>query len=169
MEPSDVSAFRIAIWTACVLRLLFPEMERWLLPWQACKWTGFRLAVSVYCVSVCFAVCGSLSLAAAWRSGIDEAASEQLVTTRLYAFTRNPTFVGVRLAQLGFFLPGPPRSLCLSDRRMDRCQCAGRIGGSASSAAFRRQLRRLSTCSGALVSGWQADSLKRPASPTGQD
>ena len=24
--------FRIAIWAACVLRLLFPEMERWLLP-----------------------------------------------------------------------------------------------------------------------------------------
>ena len=100
--------FRIAIWTACVLRLLFPEMERWLLPVASLQVDWISLSgLGLLCFGFAFAVCGSLSLAAAWRSGIDEAASEQLVTTRLYAFTRNPTFVGVRLAQLGFFLAWP--------------------------------------------------------------
>lgn len=100
--------FRIAIWAACVLRLLFPTMERWLLPVASLQSDWIALAgLGLLCFGFALAVCGSLSLAVAWRSGIDEAASEQLVTTQLYALTRNPTFVGVRLAQLGFFLAWP--------------------------------------------------------------
>ena len=100
--------FRIAIWAACVLRLVFPAMERWLLPLASLQADWIALAgLGLLCFGFVLAVCGSLSLAGAWRSGIDEDASDQLVTTQLYAFTRNPTFVGVRLAQLGFFLAWP--------------------------------------------------------------
>ena len=100
--------FRIAIWAACVLRLLFPAVERWLLPVASLQADWIALAgLALLCFGFALAVCGSLSLAGAWRSGIDEAASEQLVTTQLYAFTRNPTFFGVRLGQLGFFLAWP--------------------------------------------------------------
>jgi protein-S-isoprenylcysteine O-methyltransferase Ste14 len=100
--------FRIAIWAACVLRLVFPVMERWLLPVASLQADWIALAgIGLLCFGFALAVCGSLSLAGAWRSGIDEDASDQLVTTQLYAFTRNPTFVGVRLAQLGFFLAWP--------------------------------------------------------------
>ena len=104
--------FRIAIWAACVLRLLFPAMERWLLPVASLQSDWIALAgLGLLCFGLLWRSVAASSLAVAWRSGIDEAASEQLVTTQLYALTRNPTFVGVRLAQLGFFLPGPPRSL----------------------------------------------------------
>ena len=100
--------FRIAIWAACVLRLVFPAMERWLLPVASLQADWIALAgLGLLCFGFALAVCGSLSLAGAWRSGIDEDASDQLVTTQLYALTRNPTFVGVRLAQLGFFMAGP--------------------------------------------------------------
>ena len=100
--------FRIAIWAACVLRLVFPEMERWLLPVASLRadWIAFA-GLGLLCFGFALAVSGSLSLAGAWRSGIDENASDQLVTTQLYALSRNPTFVGVRLAQLGFFLAWP--------------------------------------------------------------
>ena len=100
--------FRIAIWATCVLRLLFPAMERWLLPLASLQADWIALGgLGLLCFGFVFAVCGSLTLSAAWRSGIDKAASEALVTTQLYALTRNPTFVGVRLAQLGFFLAWP--------------------------------------------------------------
>ena len=100
--------FRVAIWAVCVLRLLFPAVERWLVPVPSIKedWIAFA-GLSLLSLGFVLAVCGSLSLSVAWRSGIDDAASEKLVTTQLYAFTRNPTFVGVRLAQLGFFLAWP--------------------------------------------------------------
>ena len=79
----------------------------------------------VVCFGFALAVGGNLSLAETWRSGIDEAASEQLVTTLIYAFTRNPTFVGVRLANWGFSGLAHRVFTGLPDRRMDRCQCVG--------------------------------------------
>jgi len=100
--------FRIAIWSVCVLRLSFPAIERWLVPVPSIQedWIVFA-GLGFLSLGFILAVCGSLSLSGAWRSGIDDAACEQLVTTQFYAFTRNPTFVGVRLAQLGFFLAWP--------------------------------------------------------------
>lgn len=41
---------------------------------------------------------------ASWRIGIDEINDTQMVTTGFYAFSRNPIFLGVMIANLGIFL-----------------------------------------------------------------
>ena len=100
--------FRIAIWSVCVLRLFAPALDSWLLPFTALQLDWIALTgMGLLTLGFALAVSGSLNLSGAWRSGIDESASEQLVTTHLYALTRNPTYVGVRMAQLGFFLALP--------------------------------------------------------------
>lgn len=50
-----------------------------------------------------------------WRSGVDPQGPEAIVTTGLYARSRNPIFTGVLLAQVGFFfaLPGVFSLVCL--------------------------------------------------------
>jgi protein-S-isoprenylcysteine O-methyltransferase Ste14 len=42
-----------------------------------------------------------------WRSGVDEETETQLVTSGPFAQVRNPMFLGVMLAQIGFFLALP--------------------------------------------------------------
>ncbi|MGL5446619.1 MAG: methyltransferase family protein [Rhabdaerophilum sp.] len=46
-------------------------------------------------------------MAADWRSGADEEADTELLTTGPFARVRNPMFIGVMAAQLGFFLAMP--------------------------------------------------------------
>lgn len=41
---------------------------------------------------------------ASWRIGIDEINDTQMVTTGFYAFSRNPIFLGVMIANMGIFL-----------------------------------------------------------------
>ena len=100
--------FRIAIWGVCVLRLFVPALDNWLVPFADLQVNWIVLTgVGLLTFGFALAVSGSLNLSGAWRSGIDESANEQLVTTQLYALTRNPTYVGVRMAQIGFFLALP--------------------------------------------------------------
>lgn len=57
---------------------------------------GFLLTIYVH-----------LNLAKNWRSGIDPLGPQQLKTSGLYSYSRNPMYVGVAVAQLGFFLALP--------------------------------------------------------------
>ena len=46
-------------------------------------------------------------MGASWRIGIDAAAQPPLVRSGLFALSRNPIFLGMRLALLGLFLALP--------------------------------------------------------------
>ncbi|MCW8193866.1 isoprenylcysteine carboxylmethyltransferase family protein [Proteobacteria bacterium 005FR1] len=108
--------FRAAIWMVCLLRWPFPGIDAYLgiLPGLNVApvvstgllllTSGFALAISVH-----------FHLGRHWRSGIDPDGPASLRTDGLYRFTRNPMFVGVAAAQLGFFLSLPSvfTGLCL--------------------------------------------------------
>ena len=65
-------------------------------------------------IGLCFCVCGLLILIAAlvsfgnsWRIGVDEKNSNTLVTTGIFAFSRNPIFLFMDLFFAGVFLVFP--------------------------------------------------------------
>lgn len=52
-------------------------------------------------------IAAQAQMGASWRIGIDAAAQPPLVRTGLFALSRNPIFLGMRLALLGLFLVLP--------------------------------------------------------------
>ena len=100
--------FRAAIWLVCLVRVPFPEFDYYLgvftpLYHSAVIITGI-LTLSLGFVITLFA---HYSLGKQWRSGIDPDGPGKLVTEGMYSFTRNPMFMGIGIAQLGFFLALP--------------------------------------------------------------
>lgn len=47
------------------------------------------------------------NMASLWRSGIDPQGPDELKVNGFYAYSRNPMYLGVAAAQLGFFLALP--------------------------------------------------------------
>ena len=92
----------------CVCRLVFPGVDGYLgifdelniwpivLAGDILLATGFLLAIRVH-----------FSLGRQWRSGIDPQGPETLRTTGFYRYSRNPMYLGVATAQVGFFLALP--------------------------------------------------------------
>lgn len=108
--------FRAAIWAVCVVRLFYPELDRWIVPctspsavWLAVP--GMLLLALGFCV----AVTGHRTLGNNWRSGIDLNGDTQLVQNGLYGRSRNPMYIGVKIALVGFLLALPSgfSALCL--------------------------------------------------------
>ena len=100
--------FRLLIWTVCVVRIFFPEIDVYLIVFSALKimalnLTGIALMISGFClILACHIVLGN-----DWRLGIDPEAPKMLIKNKIYARTRNPIFIGVLAGQLGFFLALP--------------------------------------------------------------
>lgn len=100
--------FRAAIWMGCVFRWFFPSLDESLgtisflniwpvvIAGNVLLTTGFAFTVAVH-----------FNLGKQWRSGIDTNGPQYLRTDGYYRFTRNPMFLGVATAQLGFFLALP--------------------------------------------------------------
>ncbi|GAB3014147.1 hypothetical protein GCM10027098_05600 [Bowmanella dokdonensis] len=100
--------FRILIWGVCVARLIWPQMDAWLIfvPLSAIPVVvicGMLMLASGFAL----AIWGNLLLSGLWRSGVDSQGPGRLVTHSLYRYSRNPIFIGVMLGQLGFFLALP--------------------------------------------------------------
>jgi len=101
-------AFRVTIWMVCVFRYFFPGLDGYLgffvdlnvwpivLAGNILLTAGFALTVVVH-----------FSLGSNWRSGIDPSAPDTLRTDGFYRFSRNPMFLGIATAQVGFLLAMP--------------------------------------------------------------
>ncbi|WP_115718162.1 methyltransferase family protein [Gallaecimonas mangrovi] len=108
--------FRLLIWWLCVLRLPFPGLDGYLGIYQGQWPAALAMAGAVMMVlGFATAIVANFTLAGAWRSGVDVLTQGSLVRHGLYGFSRNPAFMGVALAQLGFVLvlPSAFTLLCL--------------------------------------------------------
>ncbi|RJG48628.1 methyltransferase family protein [Motilimonas pumila] len=101
-------SFRAAIWFICVGRLFAPHWDQYLgiiapLIQPLIQCLGFVL------LTVGFAITAVVhwKMGTIWRSGVDPRGPVRLIQTGLYRYSRNPMFVCVALAQLGFFLALP--------------------------------------------------------------
>jgi len=99
--------FRIAIWTVCVVRVLYPELDEYLLIMAAINipiinYIGIMLLILGFSLTI---YCNFI-LNDSWRSGIDNQKTA-LITSDIYAKSRNPAYVGVAASQFGFFLAIP--------------------------------------------------------------
>jgi protein-S-isoprenylcysteine O-methyltransferase Ste14 len=100
--------FRITIWMVCLFRYVFPSIDGYLgffvylniwpivLAGNILLSAGFLVTVVIHC-----------SLGADWRSGIDPNEPQKLRTDGFYMFSRNPMFLGIAAAQVGFLLAMP--------------------------------------------------------------
>ncbi len=99
--------FRILITLCCVARLFNPVwVDHWIVAVPAPAWV--LLLGDVLLVGGLAIVIGATrQLNQSWQSGINPQQHEPLVREGLYRLSRNPSFIGVLMAQLGFFLALP--------------------------------------------------------------
>jgi protein-S-isoprenylcysteine O-methyltransferase Ste14 len=67
------------------------------------------IGATLLAAGLLFLVAATLNLGASWRVGIEETARPGLVTTGLYAYTRNPIFLSMLVTLVGYVLMLPTR------------------------------------------------------------
>lgn len=91
------------------LMTLAPEaISAWLgniepLQRPAIQWVGWCLL----CTALLWMLVAQAQMGASWRVGIDTAHQTELVSSGLFACSRNPIFLAVRISMLGLFLVAP--------------------------------------------------------------
>ena len=96
------------IWLVCLARFFSPTADDYL---GICTYLNNNYVVGsglvLLSLGFSFTVFTHFAMKAAWRSGIDPNSPKALITSGLYARSRNPMFIGVIMAQIGFFLALP--------------------------------------------------------------
>nr|WP_275441752.1 isoprenylcysteine carboxylmethyltransferase family protein [Pseudoalteromonas sp. CNC9-20] len=109
--------FRITIWLVCLIRWPWPQADSYLGILQPLYQNSTVIIIGTALMTGGFisAALINLNLNRHWRSGIDRQGPQLLQTQGVYSISRNPMFVGVGIAQLGFFmaLPSAFSLLCL--------------------------------------------------------
>lgn len=108
LVTSGMRAVMTGIGAYAVLQLGRPELEPALgsIAWlrhpalAAAAWAGLALALV-------WTVVTQMQMGVSWRIGIDRAHATALVTTGLFAWSRNPIFLGMRVCLLSLFLLRP--------------------------------------------------------------
>ena len=93
---------------AILVLTVFPEASTWLgtlsaLTIPGVVWTGWVLLLT----SLGWIALAQAHLGASWRIGVDESARTALVQHGIFARSRNPIFLGMRLNLLGILLVAP--------------------------------------------------------------
>ncbi len=108
--------FRVTIWMVCLFRWPFPAIDSYLYEFSHLKTTAVMLTGnSLLTLGFLGAVVTNLSLGSDWRSGINPFGPSRLKTDGWFRYSRNPMFLSVAIAQLGFFfaLPSLFTLICL--------------------------------------------------------
>ncbi len=100
--------FRITIWLICLARLFYPQVDNYLGLISALNqdWV-IASGLILLTLGFGFTMRVHFSMGCDWRSGIDPSGPEALITDGPFRFSRNPMFLGIAFAQLGFFLALP--------------------------------------------------------------
>ncbi len=108
--------FRFTIWMVCLFRYFFPGIDSYLGLFVFLNVWPIVLAGNIMITAgFLFTAVIHFSLGRTWRSGIDPDKPDRLVTDGFYKLSRNPMFLGVATAQVGFLLAMPSvfSSVCL--------------------------------------------------------
>jgi protein-S-isoprenylcysteine O-methyltransferase Ste14 len=108
--------FRISIWGVCLFRLYYPNIDDYLGMIEILE-SSSLIFIGLILLTVGFLLTALIHyrLGKEWRSGIDPSGPADVITSGAYKFSRNPMFVCVAVAQLGFFfaLPSVFSLVCL--------------------------------------------------------
>lgn len=100
--------FRAAILVVCLARLAYPRLDAYLLPiaplWSPPVMLGGNL---IMLASFAGLIWIHNFMGESWRSGIPEDDARPLITSGPFARSRNPMFLLIQAAQVGFFLSLP--------------------------------------------------------------
>ena len=91
-----------------VLFALDAKAYAWLFPFEQLSGVGFQAAaVILLTASLAWVALAQAQMGDSWRVGIDPDAKTDLVTRGVFAISRNPIFLGMRVVLLGLFLASP--------------------------------------------------------------
>lgn len=99
---------RIAVWAVTIIRVPFPAFDQQIGIFQSMMQPVLVLA-GLALLLTGFAITSYVHhyMGADWRSGVDDESDTNLLTDGPFSRIRNPMFIGVMLAQIGFFLSLP--------------------------------------------------------------
>lgn len=101
-------AFRMTIWLVCLLRWPFPFIDEYLGVFSTLNtWPVVLAGVTLLTAGFLGVIAVHFGLGPQWRSGIDPQSPDQLRIDGFYRYSRNPMFLGIAAAQVGFFLALP--------------------------------------------------------------
>ena len=100
--------FRVTILAAMILRVPWPAFDSYLVPFSALTAAPLMIAGDILLATgFGFVLYCHAFMAEAWRSGIPQGQAPRLITDGPFRWSRNPIFLGVQVAQVGFFLAFP--------------------------------------------------------------
>ncbi len=100
--------FRAAIWVYCTGRLFIPNIDQYIPLFENMASMSVRsIGAGFMLAGFLLALVSNMTMQDSWRSGIDSRNKPKLITEGFYAVSRNPSYIGVVLAQFGFFLAIP--------------------------------------------------------------
>jgi len=87
---------------------IYPTIRQYLSPFNLLEiiWVQY-IGISILLIALVWTITAQENMKIAWRMGIDEVTKTPLVTNGLFAYTRNPVFVGIILGFAGLFLVTP--------------------------------------------------------------